>query len=363
MYSLSFRAALALGAILFKANLTGTGAQDDSAVPEADMQSSGASCGLADLFLHSPADGDGNAQPISTQRDPIRPDTFLAQLDYSMMGFDVEARAVPEDRCRLDQMAQSTTMVDPGSTVTVQLLVRDRTLPANSKNSRLYKVQVRRLQGTETDIRVLKIDQAMLLPSWDTAVRNYTAYLDVSQDIVKFIFQRLDNGQVVGLSSSLEEPLDAEGSGRRAQALVDPLAPPIGEVQYLPSTLTSTIDVGRQRMINVVVESADRSAIGRYTFRVQRPFCPEERRFLMVLQKPAQIFVTRAHSAIHQPVAVQCVFRATVIYAICTADALAAWRVLPCWMVSVLLEMPLLLDCQPSAPWLQKCKYILSGML
>merc|ERR1712216_400291 len=59
----------------------------------------------------------------------------------------------------------------------------------------------------------------------------------------------------------------------------DPLAAPIGEVQYLPSSLTSTIDVGRQRMIDIVVQSADRSAVGRYTFKVQRPFCPEERHF------------------------------------------------------------------------------------
>jgi len=138
-----------------------------------------------------------------------------------------------------------------------------------------YRVQVSRLSGTETLLRALKIDQGTLIPAWDRTVSNYTAYLDVTQDIIKLVFQRLDNGQVIGLSSALEEPLGV----RRLQPSGDPLGPPIGEVQYMPSALTSTIDVGRQRKITVVVQSADKSAVGQYTFNVQRPFCPEERRF------------------------------------------------------------------------------------
>merc|ERR1719401_2191020 len=166
-------------------------------------------------------------------------------------------------------------MVDPGSSVAVQLIVRDRTLPKSSKNSKLYRVQVSRLHGTETTLRALKVDHGILQPRWDMANLNYTSYLDVTADVIKITFERLDNGQVVGLDGALEEPLGT--SGRRLQG--DPLDAPIGEVQYLPSSLTSTIDVGRQRIINVVVQSADRSAVGRYTLKVQRPFCPQERRF------------------------------------------------------------------------------------
>jgi len=248
----------------------------DPSVTEDALQASGTACRVADLFLHSPADADGNALPVAVVKSPNVPNLFLATLDYSMTGFDVEARAVPEDRCKMDQMVQTTTMVDPGSSVPVQLLVRDTSLPKSDTNPRAYKLQVTRLRGTETSLRALKIDHGILVPAFAPSSLNYTSYLDVTQDIVKFIFQRLDNGQVVGLASSLEEPLD---NGRRLQSSGDPLGPPIGEVQYLPSTLTSTIDVGRQRKIDVVVESADRSAVGRYTFTVQRPFCPEERRF------------------------------------------------------------------------------------
>jgi hypothetical protein len=195
---------------------------------------------------------------------------YSAQLDYRMLGFDLDARAVPESRCKLERMTRSTIMVDPGDPVIVQLVVSDR----NSANqSTVYKVQVNRLRGTETTLKTIKIDHSIAVPEWDALVRNYTSYLEVDQDIVKIMFERTDSGQVVGLDNSLEESLQ----GRRR--LQDTLPPPIGEVQYLPGSLMSTVDVGHQRLITVVVESADHSAVGRYNFKVQRPFCPPERRF------------------------------------------------------------------------------------
>merc|ERR1712151_1277650 len=74
-------------------------------------------------------------------------------------------------------------------------------------------------------------------------------------------------------------------SARRLQSSRIPILgspseqPKIGEVQHLPSTLVTTIDVGHQRVVYLTVASADKSAEDRYRFQIQRPFCPEERRF------------------------------------------------------------------------------------
>eukprot|EP00427_Karlodinium_veneficum_P004474 CAMPEP_0169160264 /NCGR_PEP_ID=MMETSP1015-20121227/56355_1 /TAXON_ID=342587 /ORGANISM="Karlodinium micrum, Strain CCMP2283" /LENGTH=129 /DNA_ID=CAMNT_0009231915 /DNA_START=139 /DNA_END=528 /DNA_ORIENTATION=+ len=123
-----------------------------------------------------------------------------------MHGFDLEARAVPEDRCKLERMTRSTTMVDPGDRILVKLVVSDRNSP---KQSTVYKVQVNRLRGTETTLKTVVIENSIVVPQWDAAIKNYTCYLEVDRDLVELGFDRLDSGQVVSLDNALEEPLNS----------------------------------------------------------------------------------------------------------------------------------------------------------
>eukprot|EP00747_Dinoflagellata_sp_TGD_P206612 gnl/TRDRNA2_/TRDRNA2_80306_c0_seq1.p1 gnl/TRDRNA2_/TRDRNA2_80306_c0~~gnl/TRDRNA2_/TRDRNA2_80306_c0_seq1.p1 ORF type:complete len:398 (+),score=52.44 gnl/TRDRNA2_/TRDRNA2_80306_c0_seq1:46-1239(+) len=236
-------------------------------------------CQLVDLFAHSAADADGNAQPIDIHKVEDTSHMYWGQMDYGMHGFDVEAIAVPQDSCRITRTTDSTLMVDAGSHLITEVVLEDLRDTTRQSNV-LYRVNISRLMGTETTLRAIKIQDAYLVPGWDARVRNYTAYLDAQKDVVKVAFERLDNGQVVSLVSEPEEPSTEE---RRLQASGRPvsneLSPPVGESQYLPSMFTTTVDVGRQRLVDLVVNSADQSAIARYSFTVKRPWCPQERRF------------------------------------------------------------------------------------
>jgi len=242
----------------------------------------GSSCRLADLFLHSPADPDGNAQPIDVYPVNGTPRSYKAVMDYGMQGFNIEAFAVPRHTCKVGLMTKSTTMVDPGASVNAEVVVKavrdeDGNIGGDTAS---YSVHVRRLQGSETEVQALDIAHAYLVPSWDPFVKNYSVSLDVHEDVVRFTFQRRDNGQAVSLASEPESP---GGGGGRRLSEVDPiwddLGPPIGEVQHSPSTLLTTLDVGHERTITLVVHSADQSKVGKYEFFVRRPFCPQERRF------------------------------------------------------------------------------------
>lgn len=234
----------------------------------------GLQCQLADLFVRSSADADGNAQPIDVSRVNGVPSMYAGQMDYQMEGFNYEAVAQPQDSCTVSRMTESTTMVDPGSYAVAEVLIQS---VDGSDTSQLYRVNVSRLLGTETQIRNLQIANAILVPDWDPLTRNYTAFLDVSEDIIKMTLQKLDNSQLVRLNCMPQAPQAT--SQRRLQTYGNDLGPPIGEVQYSPLTYITTIDVGYQRIVQLAVASADRSSEDRYTFLIKRPFCPQERRF------------------------------------------------------------------------------------
>lgn len=241
-------------------------------------------CQMADLFLRSAADADGNAQPIDVRPVAGALNSYVATMDYRMQGFNLEARAVPSEFCRVAQGTTSTTLVDAGSYFVAEVAVED--LQYSGQADR-YHVNVSRLLGTETTLASLEVKDAYLVPSFDPNVRNYSVYLDVRQDLVRCKFQRIDNGELVTLSAQLEAP--QVSAVRRLQngpvfgpgisEVNDGLGPPIGEVQGAPSTLLTAIDVGNRRVVDLLVTSADISAHGRYRLDVQRPFCQPDRRF------------------------------------------------------------------------------------
>lgn len=236
----------------------------------------GDGCHLVDLFVRTLADANGNAQVVDVSPDPAQPKQYAATLDYRSSGFHLEAFAEPRGQCNAQLQGPGTVMVDPGSNVTSSVSVQN----SQTSDSDLYIVKVSRLRGDETQIKALTIANAILVPEWSPSIRNYTAYLDVSQDTVKVTFESLDNGQVVGLRSWPQETAADASSGRRlSETNDDGFGPAVGEAQHSPSTLLTFIDVGHERTVDLTVQSADGSLTDKYKFRVKRPFCPEERRF------------------------------------------------------------------------------------
>jgi len=170
-------------------------------------------------------------------------------------------------------------MVDPGSSMVSEIVVQGR---GEKDVPVLYHVNVTRLSGTETMVKSLQIEDSIFVPRWNPQRRNYTVYLDIKQDIIKVKFQALDNGQVISLVSPPEVP-DQHAQKRRLGG--DDIGPAIGEVQHTPSVLLTTIDIGNQRTVQLVVTSADQSTVGQYKFKVKRPPCHPYRRFFDGLAK------------------------------------------------------------------------------
>jgi len=214
---------------------------------------------------------------------PGQPRSFKAVLDWGMSGFDVEAVAVPRGECNFRQVAESTILVEPGQFKITQVFSDSFKDPQGG--SPAYSVNVSRLRGDETTLRWARVEGTFLMPQWDSALRVYTVYLNVEQDVAKLTFQRLDNGQSLSLAAQPEVPLDSGGVRRLSFSAPMPVAaqevtiPPAGEVQHTPTTLAVPVDVGHQRMIDLTVTSAQGRATGSYRFMVSRPFCPEEKRF------------------------------------------------------------------------------------
>lgn len=124
------------------------------------------------------------------------------------------------------------------------------------------------MSGAETALEDLRILDAAMAPRWDPDFKVYKVMLDRKQDLVQFTFQRADNGQLV----TLEAEREAVGAGlpSRGRRLW------IGEKQRVPSTLTTTLDVGHTRMVHLHVSSAARTQKATYSFTVQRPPCPPD---------------------------------------------------------------------------------------
>lgn len=229
-------------------------------------------CTLNDIFLRSTADGNGNAQPIDISVVPGTSNKFTGYMDYAMNGFAVEAVATPADLCTVQGLPSTATMLDPGEFRTVPIQAAGKQDDSLTTD---YMVNVSRFTGAETTLKAVRIQGAYLVPGWNPNVFNYTAYLGVEYDVAQATFLPLDTGQAIGLVADLEVPATPD----RRLADVDGLQTPIGEVQHAPANYETTLDIGHQRHLDLVVTSADGSAQKRYRFSVKRPWCPAERRF------------------------------------------------------------------------------------
>lgn len=240
-------------------------------------------------------------------------------LDYGMPAFDVIAVAVPRMQCTMRQTVNSAILVEPGASRVTQLFADSVQDPAGIAQA--YSVNVSRLRGDETRLHWVGADGSFLQPSWDSGNSVYTVYLVPEQEYVKLTYQRLDNGQFVWADVGQEvarhsrrlqaehsgppSDRDAGGSGRGAALLprapaatpaagaaarasptagrrlqaATSLPPAVGEVQRTSSSFLVSVDVGHDRMVDLIVKSADGRHTGKYRFLLRRPSCPEDRRF------------------------------------------------------------------------------------
>ena len=258
------------------------GDEFEALTPRDNIQTANAEakCHLANLFLHSLADDDGAAQPIDVRPVPGQMQAFEATLDYSMAGFHIQATASPPDACQVSQMSTAAIMLDPGDSTLSEVFVEARQEGLTSLKSLRYLVNVSRLAGAETELRHVSVFGAYLVPGWKPDVREYTVFLNLEEDLVRFNSIKLDNGQAIEMTAELEFA-GTHVEARRLQTL--PEAPrktkTLGEAQRVTSMLMTTLDVGHSRVVQLGVTSADRSQATNYFFTVQRPGCSEERRF------------------------------------------------------------------------------------
>ena len=240
----------------------------------------GANCHLANLFLHSLADDDGAAQPIDVRPVTGQTQSFQATLDHNMAGFHIQATASPREVCQVSQMSTSAIMLDPGDFTLAELFVEAKEEGLTSLKSLRYLLNVSRLSGGETNLGDVAVSGAYLVPSFQSDVGEYTVFLNLEEDLVRFNCIKLDNGQAVEMTAELQY-LGTHLQARRLQT--PPEAPArsrtVGEAQHIASILMTTVDVGHSRVVQLQVTSADKSRATNYYFTVQRPTCSQERRF------------------------------------------------------------------------------------
>lgn len=230
----------------------------------------GGGCTLSSLFLRAMADAHGNARVIDIVPMKNSSRKFSAKMDYSMVGFDMEAFAEPAEGCRARRLTETTIMVDPGSQVLAEVVVEgvDGSGGHIAGSEVYYSVLVSRMSGTETTLDDLEVEGGAMFPDWSSEVRVYKVMMDRSLDMVRFKFQRTDAGEVVTLHA--EREWETGGPASRTRRLW------VGDTQHSPSTLATTIDVGCTRVVNLHIDSADQGSEGAYSFTVQRPPCPKE---------------------------------------------------------------------------------------
>lgn len=152
-----------------------------------------------------------------------------------------------------------------------------------------YEIKVKRLRGSETEVRNLRIDGATLNPAFDPKVRKYTAALALGSELATLLYVVRDNGQQLSCEASAQQAASSDGSdesGGIQRRLDGLLGGPTnacsiggtcgtGEVQYREHHQSFLIDVGMTRRLTLTVQSSDpeQRKRGSYVVVVTRQGC------------------------------------------------------------------------------------------
>jgi len=188
--------------------------------------------------------------------------------------------AVAHPGCEADKVPFRAISVPKGETYQITIFAKAQ----NSTVTQAYAIRVKRLDGTETELKTLRILGAQLSPEFNGGLREYTTTMVVAREFVNVAYVLLDAGQKVHITAAAQT-----GSGgnvsRRLQMLGEQLqagaqtARVTGEVQDFERTQLFPIDQGHSRRLTVSIESADPMSPrdGTYTVTVLREGCTAAR--------------------------------------------------------------------------------------
>eukprot|EP00913_Durusdinium_trenchii_P026321 g24698.t2 len=276
----------------------------------ATASSAAAPCRLAFLQLRS--------RDLAVDLTPsFDPEVFnyAATLEFAMEEFSIDAK-VPEG-CELSGLpnrpflAPAPNREGEENAKETNLCVRD---PPSGKEQ-WYRISVTKLAGSETEVLGLQLRGGELHPSFEPAVRSYTAHMDVAYEFIQVSYVVLDNGQRLRWKATPEVPEatvgghDRDGpneddggntteerpSPKQLCCLNELVRSPkerrlTGEKQHFLRHEVFPIDVGYTRKVTLSIQSADpmqdgspvqsrRAARGVYFLEVTRGHCPPRQPF------------------------------------------------------------------------------------
>ncbi|CEM02538.1 unnamed protein product [Vitrella brassicaformis CCMP3155] len=203
---------------------------------------------------------------------PFDPDIFAytAFLDYSVPSCRVEPRA-----------ASSSDVVEhPTADIQVarggeQIVTVVAALSGEESVRQPYKLTIKRMIGTETALKGLKMGSALTLaPPFDPQTREYAVAVPLGDDAVSVFYQPSDVGQYIEVDSYPQQPT----TRRRLQLYR--ASPPVsrGEEQHKFVEGQFPIDLGMTRRILIRIQSAGPAkSTSTYTVTLSRPQCPDKR--------------------------------------------------------------------------------------
>jgi hypothetical protein len=196
--------------------------------------------------------------------------TYTATLEFGMDSFYIDAIAKPG--CVTDKAPIAVIPVPIGSSKQLTIFAKD----PKTDTRQAYEIQVKRMQGSETLLRSLRVGGASLSPEFNPNVDRYTATLALGYDIATLAYTLADNGQMVHCAATAQQPLadipsDGSSSSRRLLAT--------GEVQFRENHQSFPIDVGFKRQLTITIQSTDPQvrARGSYVISVVRQGCTPTR--------------------------------------------------------------------------------------
>lgn len=248
----------------------------------ATASSAAAPCRLAFLQLRS--------RDLAVDLTPsFDPEVFnyAATLEFAMEEFSIDAK-VPEG-CELSGLpnrpflAPAPNREGEENAKETNLCVRD---PPSGKEQ-WYRISVTKLAGSETEVLGLQLRGGELHPSFEPAVRSYTAHMDVAYEFIQVSYVVLDNGQRLRWKATPEVPEatvgghDRDGPNEDDGGNTTEERRLTGEKQHFLRHEVFPIDVGYTRKVTLSIQSADpmQAARGVYFLEVTRGHCPPRQPF------------------------------------------------------------------------------------
>mmetsp|Transcript_76209 Transcript_76209/g.150728 ORF Transcript_76209/g.150728 Transcript_76209/m.150728 type:complete len:415 (-) Transcript_76209:3-1247(-) len=246
-------------------------------------------CRIASLqlrFHNQPVD-------LTPSFDPDR-HQYKATLDTSMDSFSVDA--APLGSAQLVGVPVNAVPIEGGHKHELTVHTTGRYCEQIS-----YTVEVKRLDGSQTELKALRVEDGVLQPPFWPGVRKYQVVLNMQQDLIRLMYVLVDSQQKIRCTAGPQElPKSAEahssdGNNHQSVPPGDSLMVSsrgseraftgTGEVQRMEHQQIFPIDVGHRRTLTITVETANPvlANVGVYVVEVTRADCDLAKPFFNTL--------------------------------------------------------------------------------